>query len=133
MRQIEIELDGVVGKAEIVEHGAAETAAAVWERLPLTATLSPCKWSGSACWIKTAPLPQATSDLRTSAIEPGSLVAAADGEILLGYGPAEFRDDRGVQQAIRFASVRAEDQAALLAKMTQMHDEGSKTISLRRA
>lgn len=133
MRQIEIDLDGVIAKAELLEQGASATAAAVWERLPLTATLSHCKWSGWACWLKTAPLPQGSSDLRGASIDPGSLVAAADGEILIGYGPAEYRDDCGVQDATRFASVLPEGRPLLLAKLAQIHDEGSKTLSLRRA
>lgn len=132
MRRIKVEVGSAAGNAELLDEVAPETAAAIWERLPIATTLSHCKWSGRACWFEIDPLPGGAFGERVCSIYPGTLVAAPHGEVLIAYGAAEYRSDVGVQYATRFARLE-EGAQPLLDALARMHDEGDMPVTLSRA
>jgi Protein of unknown function (DUF3830) len=134
MKRIEIEIDGVVAEAELLEDNAPKTTAAFWGGLPAEARLSHSKWSGRACGFAMASL-GAVRELEhpVCSIYPGTIVARPDrGEVLLTYGAAEYRSALGVEYCTRIARLVG-DPAGLAAVLARMHDEGDKTIRIRRA
>src|ERR671931_601273 len=59
-------------------------------------------------------------------IYPGTLVARPDrGQLLISYGPAEYRSPVGVEYATRVARV-IHNRGPLLAVLARMHSEGDK-------
>jgi hypothetical protein len=133
MKRIEIEVGGVVAEAELVEDRAPRTTAAFWDALPLTARLTHTKWSGRAAEFTVERLRSVTGlEHRVCSIYPGTLIARPDkGEVLVGYGAAEYRSVLGVEYGTRIARL-VRNQAAMLAVLDRMHDEGDKTITIRR-
>lgn len=134
MKKIEIELDGVVAEAELLEDIAPQTTAAFWAGLPITTRLTHTKWSGRACGITMEHLRSVKGlEHGVCSIYPGTLVARPDKhEVLLSYGPAEYRSVLGVEYATRIGRL-VKNQAAILAVLDRMHDEGDKTVTIRRA
>jgi hypothetical protein len=134
MKRVEIEVDGVVAEAELLEDDAPRTAAAFWDSLPITARLTHTKWSGRACgWSMERLRSVEAAEHGVSSIDPGTLVARPDtGEVLLGYGAAECRSVLGVERGARIGRLTG-NQPALLAVLARMHDEGDKTVRIRRA
>lgn len=134
MKRVEIEVDGVIGEAELLEDHAPRTAAAFWDALPLTARLTHTKWSGRACGFTVERLRSVDAlEHGVCSIYPGTLIARPDrGEVLLSYGAAEYRSVLGVEYGTRFARL-VKNHAAVLAVLGRMHDEGDKTIAIRRA
>ena len=134
MKKIEIELEGVVAIADLLEDVAPRATARLWESLPLEATMTHSKWSGRACGF-TVPGLSAVPGLEHAvcSIYPGTLIARPDsGEVLLSYGAAEYRSALGVEYGTRLGKV-VTNQPALLAVLSRMHDEGDKKVRIRRA
>jgi hypothetical protein len=134
MKKVEVEVDGVIAQAELAEDNAPHTTAAFWASLPITARMTHTKWSGWACGWNVDGL-RSVSGLEhgVCSIYPGTLVARPDqGEVLLAYGPSEYRSVLGVQYATRIGRL-VTNEAALLKVLAKMHDEGDKTIAIRRA
>jgi hypothetical protein len=109
---------------------------AFWESLPIETTLSAAKWSGSACYLhpESAPLRAVTTnEAPVASIYPGYLVARPGGsELLIAYGPAEYRWAIGTDYTTRVARLRERD-SALLKVLARTHDEGDKTVTITRA
>jgi hypothetical protein len=133
MRWIEIEVDGVSCQAELLETVAPRTAAAFWEALPLTTRLTHSQWSGPAC-LAGIDLPNNLELERpVCSIYPGTLVVRPHrGELLIGYGSAEYRSAAGVEYATRVARLIG-DRQPLLAALAEMHDRGDRNITIRRS
>ena len=134
MKKVEIEVDGVVAEAELAEDQAPRATAAFWDALPVTARLTHTKWSGRATTFTVERLRSVTvHEHGVCSIYPGTLIAAPDrGEVLFGYGAAEYRSVLGVEYGTRIARL-VRNQAALLEVLARMHDEGDKSITIRRA
>lgn len=134
MKRIEIEVDGVVAEAELLEEWAPRTTAAFWEALPITTRLTHTIWSGRACRFTVERLRSVDGlEHAVCSIYPGTLIARPDaGEVLVSYGAAEYRTVLGVQYATRLARL-VKNNAAILAVLDRMHNEGDKTVSIRRA
>lgn len=132
MKRIEIEIDGVTGEAELLEDYAPKTTAAFWNALPLEARLTHHKWSGRACGFTLQPLRSVDGlEHGVCSIYPGTFIARPDrAEVLVSYGPAEYRSVLGVEYGTRLAQL-VRNQAAVLAVLARMHDEGDKTIKVR--
>ena len=134
MKRIAIEVEGVTAEAELLEDNAPRAAAALWEALPLTARLSHAKWSGRACyWLMPGLKSAGAPEHPVCSIYPGTLLAWPEmGEVLLSYGAAECRSTLGVEYGSRVGRL-VDNGDALLAVLARMHDEGDKTIAIRRA
>lgn len=135
MRHLTVEVDGVVAVAELLESNAPQTSAAVWGSLPITAVLSHTKWSGSACAFHTdSDALRAVSSFErpVCSIYPGTLAARPDrDELILSYGPSEYRSDLGVEYVTRIARL-VDNAEPLLAVLSRMHSQGNKRIIVRR-
>lgn len=133
MKTVEIEVDGVVAEAELLEDNAPRTTAVFWEGLPVTTPLTHTIWSGQACVLSMEGLRSiAALEHGVCSIYPGTLIARPDkGEVLFGYGPSEYRSVVGVEYGTRIARI-VTNRAAILAVLARMHDEGDKTIAIRR-
>jgi len=134
MKKVQIEVDGIVAEAELLEDRAPRTTAAFWDALPITTRLTHTIWSGRACGFSVERL-QSVDGLEhgVCSIYPGTLIARPDaGEVLLSYGASEYRTVLGVQYGTRIARL-VRNQAAVLAVLERMHDEGDKTITIKRA
>jgi hypothetical protein len=133
MKKIEIELDGVVAVAELLEDVASRATAAFWDSLPLETRMTHSKWSGRACGFTLKSLASAQGlEHAVCSIYPGTLVARPDkGEVLLSYGAAEYRSALGVEYCTRIGKL-VSNQHAMLGVLARMHDEGDKTVKIRR-
>ena len=134
MKRIEIEIDGVVSEAELNEAGAPRATAVLWNALPMQARLEHTIWSGRACAFQVPGL-AAAGELEHPgcSIYPGTCVTRPDrGEVLIGYGAAEYRSTVGIEYGTRLARLVG-NRDALLAVLARMHDEGDKRIIIRRA
>lgn len=133
MKRVEIEVDGVVAEAELLDETAPRTTAALWNALPVTTRLTHTIWSGRACAFSVEGLRSVDRlEHGVCSIYPGTLIARPDErEVLLSYGAAEYRTVLGVQYGTRIARL-VTNHAALLAVLERMHDEGDKTITVRR-
>lgn len=134
MKEIAIEVDGVTAVAELLESNAPRAAAAFWQALPISSTLSPTKWSGRACvfQLRSGPLSVPGLEHPVCSLYPGTLAVRPDrNEVLISYGASEYRSELGVEYLTRIGRL-VENADALLAVLSRMHDEGDKPISLRR-
>ncbi|HYM51057.1 MAG TPA: DUF3830 family protein [Candidatus Limnocylindrales bacterium] len=134
MKEIAIEVDGVVGLAELLESNAPKAAAAFWASLPIATTLTHTQWSGRACGFSLdgGALQKVGLEHPVCSLYPGTLgVHPERGEALLSYGPSEYRSELGPEYLTRVARVTG-NREALLAVLSRMHDEGDKRITLRR-
>jgi hypothetical protein len=134
MKKIAIEIEGVAAEAELFDDLAPRATAALWAALPVEARLQHSKWSGRACELALPSLaPAGGLEHPVCSIYPGTLVARPDrGELLLSYGAAEYRSALGVEYATRIGRLTGNSDA-LMAVLGRMHDEGDKTIRIRRA
>lgn len=132
MKKIAIELDGVTAEAELLEGNAPRATAAFWNALPIETKITHSIWSGRACGFSVAALAALDGlEHAVCSIYPGTLVARSDGEVLISYGAAECRSALGVEYATRIARLVG-NTPAMLAQLARMHDEGDKTIRVRR-
>lgn len=135
-RRIRLEVDGVAAVAELLDDLSPKTTEALWQTLPIETTLIHAKWSGQACFLQPgAGALNAVTDLENPvcSIYPGYLVARPGGsELLIAYGPAEYRWHIGVDYVTRVAKI-VDNHAAFVQKLATMHDEGDKRIAIRRA
>jgi len=134
MKKIEIEVDGVVAEAELLEANAPRATAAFWSGLPVEARLIHSNWSGRTCAFNMASITSAGGlEHPVCSIYPGTIVARPDrGEVLFSYGAAEYRSELGVEYATRIGRLIS-NQQAMLAVLARMHDEGDKVVRIRRA
>jgi hypothetical protein len=130
-----LEVSGVAALAELCEELSPRMAEAFWATLPIETTLTHGKWSGSACFFQPTGGPMRTVtalEYPVCSIYPGVLVARPGGsEVLISYGPAEYRWAIGTDYTTPVAKI-VENREALLKALARMHDEGDKVIAIRR-
>ena len=135
-RKIELSLDGSTATAVLHEDTAPSSAQKVWDALPIEATMTPVKWSGSACYFR----PGGThlggvtaSEMPVASIYPGYIVTLPGGsEALIAYGASECRSAAGTEYTTRVARL-LDRGSGLLKVLARTHDEGDKTIKITRA
>ena len=134
-RRIRVEVDGVAAVAELHDDLSPKMAEAFWSSLPMATALTPAKWSGQACFIHpdAGPLRDVTRlEHPVCSIYPGTIVARPGGsEVLIAYGPSEYRWAIGVDYVTPVATI-VENRAAFLATLARTHDEGEKRVTIAR-
>lgn len=134
-RRIRLEVDGVTAIAELLEALSPSTTDAFWQTLPIETILTHAKWSGQACLFDPGEGPLRGIDSLENpvcSIYPGHLVARPRGsELLIAYGPAEYRWHLGTDYVTRVARV-VDNGAELRRVLARMHDEGDKGITITR-
>lgn len=106
-----------------------------WNALPIRARLSHAKWSGHAAFFmpKDDALRGIELESPVCSIYPGTIVARPGGtEILMAYGPAEYRWATGTDYVTRLAHV-VEGLSAFRDSLRRMHDAGDTDIVIERA
>jgi hypothetical protein len=135
-RRIRLGVDSVTAIAELLEALSPRTTEAFWQALPIETTLTAAKWSGQACFFHPGDGPLRAIDALESpvcSIYPGYLVARPRGsEMLIAYGPAEYRWHLGTDYVTRVARV-VDNGAELRRVLARTHDEGDKRITIARA
>jgi hypothetical protein len=134
-RRIRFEIEDISAVAELYDDLSPQMAEALWAALPLNVTLSHAKWSGFACFFQPGEGPwNAVTEIEypVCSIYPGTLVARPGGsELLMAYGPAEYRWAIGVDYTTPVAKT-VENRQALIDVLARMHSEGDKTLSIQR-
>jgi hypothetical protein len=134
-RRIRLAVDGVTATAELLESLSPRTAEAFWQTLPIETTLTAAKWSGQACFLRPGDGPLRAIDSLENpvcSIYPGYLVARPRGsELLIAYGPAEYRWHLGTDYVTRVARV-VDNVPELRRVLARTHDEGDKRITITR-
>jgi hypothetical protein len=134
-RRIRLGVDGVAATAELLEALSPRTTEAFWQTLPIETTLTHAKWSGQACFFHPGDGPLREIDSLENpvcSIYPGYLVARPRGsELLIAYGPAEYRWHLGTDYVTRVARV-VDHGPELRRVLARMHDEGDKRITISR-
>jgi hypothetical protein len=135
-RRIRIDVDGVSALAELHDDLAPLTAEALWRTLPISAMVTSSIWSGQAAAFEPggAALAEVTQlENPVCTIYPGTLAVAPGGtEVLIGYGPNEYRNELGTIYASRVGRI-VEGRAGLLKKLAATHDEGELPIRISQA
>lgn len=141
VKWIDVEVEGVHGRFALRDDLAPKTAKALWDNLPFETALHHGKLSGEACYCDVAQgslasLPE-RPELGVTSIYKGWIVAFPSPsrgmtEFLIGYGTAEYRWPTGRRYVIPVAELEG-DGSALFAVLRRTHDEGSKTIAVRRS
>ncbi len=139
-RRITISVDGAEASYALLDHYAPKSTEALWQSLPLQATLRHGKLSGEACFfdVETGPMLDldANPELPVTSIYKGYVVltnfpALGHAELLLSYGVAEYRWPTGRRHVTPVAMTIAGDE--LFAVLRRMFTEGAKEIEVRRA
>jgi hypothetical protein len=134
-RRIRLAVDGVTATAELLESLSPRTTEAFWQTLPIETTLTAAKWSGQACFFRPGDGPLRAIDTLENpvcSIYPGYLVARPRGsELLIAYGPAEYRWHLGTDYVTRVARV-VDNGPELRRVLARTHDEGDKRITITR-
>lgn len=139
-RLIEVEVDGRTARFKLSEDLAPKTSAALWEALPVEASLRHVKLSGDACFCNVereplASLPESL-ELPVTSIYKGWIAASpspAHGrtELLISYGLAEFRGPTGRLYVTPVAELQG-DGTELFDVLESTQIEGEKSIAMRR-
>jgi hypothetical protein len=135
MRHVTIEIEAVTAVAELLDANAPLAAEAFWQSLPINSTLTHTKWSGAACRfeVSSAALSSVPNlEHAVCSIYPGTIAVRPDrGEVLLSYGPSEYRSALGVEYLTRVAHLVG-DHEALLSLLGRVSVEGNKRIRVSR-
>lgn len=135
MKRIELDVDGVVAEADLMESTSPKAVEAFWDSLPVERTLITAKWSGDVvAFHPKLPALEGIDTLESpvTSIYPGAIVMRPRGtEILIGFGVGEYRWAIGVDYTTRLAQVTT-NRAAFLAAVAAVHDKGSANIQIRR-
>ncbi len=138
MRKIEIELEGVVVTAQLLEDAAPTTCRRLWERLPFEDQFTHAKWSGLL--IHSNNHPHLDIDVSRyplienpiSFLAPGDVIVwPQNGEIAIAYGSTEFRWLTGPLVVTRIATIEG-DLEEFAQKAGLMLWEGAKKLVIRR-
>ena len=139
-RRIEAEVEGARALFLLREDLAPQSTAALWDALPIEATLRHAKWSGDACFLEVSGGPLATLPERpefgVTSIYRGWIAlfpspSRGGGELLISYGVAEYRWPTGRRYVTPVAELEG-DGTQLLDVLRRTHIEGEKRITLRR-
>jgi hypothetical protein len=136
MSQIELDIEGTVYTAELLEEAAPESVAAMREFLPLESTLMHVRWSGHATWVNIddVDLPDIPRENHTVYPSRGDILLYPgyrnEQEILLACGSTCFKSPAGELAGNHVAEVNAAKQ-----ELREMEQEtlrtGQKDIKIR--
>ena len=139
-RRIDVQVDDRIARYVLRDDLAPKTAAALWETLPIEASIRHGKLSGDACYFDVGRAPLATlaeqPELPVTSIYKGWIVAfpfPAHGmtELLVSYGVAEYRWPTGRKYVTPIAELEGNGDALFdVLRRTQI--EGEKRIVVRR-
>jgi hypothetical protein len=137
-RRIELEIDGVVARAVLLDREAPGTCARVWELLPLEERTIHVRWSGPA-WRteRNYPLELGEVENPVTVLAPGDLVYYDDAprglhKIGVAYGRAAWRDFDGDLRVARIG--RITDNLDAFARVCErILYEGPKPVRIRHA
>jgi hypothetical protein len=140
-RVIEVDIEGTGARFALREDLAPETAAALWDTLPINTTIRHGKLSGDACFCNISHGPLASlperprPELPVTSIYKGWIVAypmpaRSMTELLISYGIAEYRQSTGREYVTPVAELLG-DGVALFEKLQQTYHEGEKTVTIR--
>jgi hypothetical protein len=139
VRRIEIELDGVVVTARVLDERAPRTCAAMWEALPYQDRVTHAKWSGSMFHTNT-PIELGVWDGRYPQGIEGRCAFQAPGEVVyyepakefaVAYGEAQFSWQTGPIFVTPVAVIE-DDLTAFAAKGEELVWKGAKPFAIRR-
>jgi hypothetical protein len=132
-REIEIELEGSVVTACLLEDTAPKTVAAFLEALPLSSNAIHCICSGECVWFQDDAVPIATKENETVYLSQGDIAIGYDHDFLIAYGRrCATRGFRGWLPYNPIATVRDMDAMDAFAKVAHATEfEGQKSISVR--
>ncbi|MGH2544408.1 MAG: DUF3830 family protein [Thermomicrobiales bacterium] len=140
-RWIDVAVDDTHARFALQDDLAPQTAAALWDALPLSASLRHSTRCGEACSAEfstpaLAALPE-RPEVFAASIYKGWLAVRSSppqtlGEIVISYGLAEYRTATGRQQITPLAELVG-DGEALFAALQRTHTEGEKTLHIRPA
>jgi hypothetical protein len=134
-RRVRLEIDGVPAVAELRDDLSPKMAEAFWQSLPADATMSHAMWTGAACYYYPGQSPMSSVtelEYPVCSIYPGTVVARPGGsEVMVAYGPAEYRWNIGTDYLTPIATI-VDNRDAFLSALARMHDEGDKPLTIRR-
>ncbi len=140
MRRIEIELDGVVAVARLLDDKAPLTCQALWDCLPIQDRTIHVAWSGAA-WRteKNYPLrPQdAVRENLVTEIQPGDIIyhanfAIPNLKVGFPYGPSQWLAPYGKVLPVDLIGKIEENLKPFIAVCERILFEGPKTVVIRR-
>ena len=140
-KRIEVQVGQARASFVLQEDLAPKSTAALWESLPIEATLRHGKLSGDACYFEVTGKPLAelpeTPELGVTSIYQGYMVvlpspARGRAELLISYGLAEYRWPTGRRYVTPLAELDG-DGSALFDALRRTQSEGQTTVSVRRA
>lgn len=138
MRNIEIEVDGVIAKAMLFDEKAPRTCAKVWALLPIEDRTIQVRWSGAA-WRteKNYPLELGEVENPVTVLQMGDIIYYDDPryqlyKIGIAYGQAAWRDFAGDLPVAHVG--RITDNREPFAKVCErIIFDGPKRVRIRRA
>ena len=137
MRNIEIEVDGIVAKAVFLHEKAPRTCAKVWELLPIEDRTIQVRWSGAA-WRteKNYPLNLGEIENPVTVLEAGDIIYYDDPryglyKIGLAYGRAAWRDFAGDLPVAHIGRI-TDNLEPLMKVGERVIFEGPKLVRIRR-
>ncbi|MHB8440304.1 MAG: DUF3830 family protein [Acidimicrobiales bacterium] len=134
-REISLRVGDVVARARLDNEVSPHATEIFWSALPIRARLSHAKWSGHAAFFMLQGDSLHGIELETPvcSIYPGTIVARPGGsEVLMAYGPSEYRTATGTDYVTRIAHV-VEGIAEFRATLAGMHDGGDIDLVIERA
>ncbi len=138
MRKIELELEGVVVKAQLLDKSAPKTCQALWDILPFEDMVTHAKWSGGR--MHTNNHAKLKIDARKYPIvenpsmfqAPGDVVIMPlNKEISINYAPGNFCW-LGQQWIVTHVATIEGDMSKFARKMERLQWEGAKKLIIRR-
>jgi hypothetical protein len=138
MRQIELELGGVVARAVLLDDKASRTCAKVWDLLPVEDRTIHVRWSGAA-WRteKNYPLQIGEVENPVTVLEPGDIIYYDDPrfplyKIGVAYGRAAWRDFAGDLTVAHIGRI-TDNLEAFVKACDRILFDGPKAVRIRRA
>jgi hypothetical protein len=137
---MDVEVDGARARFVLLDDLAPKSTAALWDSLPIEATLTHGKLSGDACFFKVQSGPLLAlpeqPELGVASIYQGYMVLApsparGDAELLVSYGLAESRTPTGRRYVTPVAALEG-DGSGLFAALARTHTRGETRVAVRR-
>ncbi|MEW6674023.1 MAG: DUF3830 family protein [Thermodesulfobacteriota bacterium] len=138
MRKIELELEGVVVKAHLLDEKAPQTCQALWDSLPFEDRVTHSQWSGGR--LETNHHPKLTlekkyyPDIENPSLyqAPGHVVLwPVTNEINIPYAPGRFKKMNRDWVVTHFATIEG-DMSRFARKIERLQWEGAKRLVVRR-
>ena len=138
MREITVDLDGVVAGGELWDERAPKTTRAFLHHLPIADRTIHVRWSGAA-WRteKNYPLNIGEIENRATWLEPGDIIYYDDPryqlfKVAFVYGTSQWRDDKGELYVARIGKVTRNLDGFVRASEEVLF-RGPKTVAIRLA